>query len=77
MFSKINWKRVAVSAAGVFGLAFVTSAAKLPAAVGAADWSAAKSLAIAGILAGLAAIVEAGYHVVTAGFGDPASKPSA
>lgn len=71
MLSKINWKRVAVSAAGVFGIAFVATAAKLPAAVGAADWSTVRDLAIAGCLAGLAGLVEAGYHIITSGFGDP------
>lgn len=74
MLSKVNWKRVIVSAVGVFLLAFVASAAKLPDAVGAADWSTAKSLALSGILAGAAATVEAVFHIVTSGFGDPTAK---
>jgi drug/metabolite transporter (DMT)-like permease len=74
MFSKVNWKRVAVSAAGVFGIAFVAAAAGLPNALGHGDWSTAKDAGVAGVYAGIAAIVEAVYHIVTSGFGDPTAK---
>ena len=71
MLSKINLKRVLVSAVGVFLVAFVAAATTLPDAIGSGDWSTAKDVAWAAILAGVAAVVEAVFHVVTTGFGDP------
>ncbi len=62
---KINWKRVAASALGVYGVAFAANAAGLPAAVGAHDWPTAKAAIVAGLFAGAAALVEAGFHLIT------------
>lgn len=74
MLSKVNWKRVAISGVGVFAVTFVAVAAKLPDAVSAADWPAVKALALSAFFGGLGAVVEAAFHAVTRGFGDPTSK---
>jgi hypothetical protein len=71
--SKINWRRVLASAIGVFAVSFVSTAAHLPAALAAADWSTAKAAAVSGALAGIAAVVEAAFHAFTSGWGDPTS----
>lgn len=71
LLAKINLKRVAVTCAITFGTAFVASASSLPHAVGTRDWSTARDAAVAGAFAGLAALVELVYHLVTPGRGDP------